>query len=266
MSLKTMYCNNCGGSGHLFRSCKDPIISCGILLLRGAFEPLQFPVEPKSVSVLMVKRKDSMSYMEFIRGKYELNAMEYVKRLISNMTITEQQLILTLSFEELWTKLWGNGRDCESIEFDLSKHKFNSLDLKKIVSEVSSRYKEPEWGFPKGRRMRGETDVDCAVREFFEETNISAEAYKVIPELSFSETFVGTNDIKYKHIYFIAILKDSKKINLSQKLTVVQRREVSAVEWKTIQECKNVTRPHYVERKQLLGDLEKCVKTHILTV
>ena len=40
----------------------------------------------------------------------------------------------------------------------------------------------------------------------------------------------------------------------------MQSREVSAVEWKTLKECKNITRPHYEERKKLIERLEKEVK------
>lgn len=253
-----MYCNNCGEQGHVFRTCKEPIISCGLLFIRSAFEPLVLPVDPKSVSVLMVRRKDSMSYMEFIRGKYNSNEEEYIKRQLSNMTIQEQKLILEEPFELLWTKLWGNSRDTESMEYEAARYKFNSLDKRRLISECSSRFNEPEWGFPKGRRMRGESDVQCACREFFEETNIPNEAYTVT-DLKFSETFIGTNNIKYKHIYYVALLKDSKLFNLKHRLTPVQRREISAVDWKTLTECKAITRPHYTERKKMITELEKMV-------
>lgn len=254
-----MYCNNCGDKGHVFRTCPDPVISCGILFLRGIYEPLELPVEQNTVSVLMVRRKDSMSYMEFIRGKYNINDTEYVKRQISNMTSQEQKLIVTEQFETLWTRLWGNGRDIDSPEYETARDKFNSLDRKKIIAEAPSKFNEPEWGFPKGRRMRGETDVECAVREYFEETNIPCEAYTVREDLTLSETFVGTNNIRYKHIYFVALLKDSKLIHLEQKLTPVQRREISNVAWKTLTECKNITRPHYIERKKMITELERIV-------
>jgi 8-oxo-dGTP pyrophosphatase MutT (NUDIX family) len=254
-----MYCNNCGDKGHVFRTCPDPVISCGILFLRGIYEPLELPVEQNTVSVLMVRRKDSMSYMEFIRGKYNINDTDYVKRQVSNMTSQEQKLIVTEQFETLWTRLWGNGRDIDSPEYETAKDKFNSLDRKKLIAEVPSKFNEPEWGFPKGRRMRGETDVECAVREYFEETNIPREAYTVREDLTLSETFVGTNNIRYKHIYFVALLKDSKLIHLEQKLTPVQRREISNVAWKTLTECKNITRPHYIERKKMITELERIV-------
>jgi 8-oxo-dGTP pyrophosphatase MutT (NUDIX family) len=175
------------------------------------------------------------------------------------MTSQEQKLIVTEQFETLWTRLWGNGRDIDSPEYEAAKDKFNSLDRKKIIAEVPSKFNEPEWGFPKGRRMRGETDVECAVREYFEETNIPRDAYTVREDLTLSETFVGTNNIRYKHVYFIALLKDSKLIHLEQKLTPVQRREISNVAWKTLTECKNITRPHYIERKKMITELERIV-------
>ena len=256
-----MYCNNCGERGHVFKTCKDPIISCGIILVRGIFEPLKLPIDPKTASVLMVKRKDSMSYMEFIRGKYDLSKIDYLKRLISNMTVAEQDIITKESFETLWTKLWGIGRDTQSLEFEIAKDKFNSLDRDALVDESRSKYKDPEWGFPKGRRMRGESDLECAVREFFEETNIPAEAYTVIPELSFSEVFHGTNDVKYKHIYFVATLQNSTLFNLKGKLTAVQRREISAVDWKTLSECRGLIRPHYTERQEIVNQVERSIAT-----
>jgi 8-oxo-dGTP pyrophosphatase MutT (NUDIX family) len=257
-----MYCNNCGDKGHVFKTCTSPIISCGILLLRGIYEPLQLPVDPTTVSVLMVKRKDSMSYMEFIRGKYDLNDKEYIERQISNMTIDEQKAISTEKFEKLWTKLWGNSRDVTSPEYETALKKFESIDKQKITKDVPSKFSEPEWGFPKGRRMRGETDLECAIREYFEETNIVGEAYEIQEQMVFTEVFRGTNNVEYKHIYFVALLKDSSYINLSQKLTPAQRREISSVGWKTLKECKNITRPHYSERKKMITELEKTISLY----
>ena len=158
-----MYCNNCGEGGHVFRSCKEPITSYGLLLLRGQFEPLNLPTDPNKLSVVMVKRKDSMTYMEFIRGKYEPLNLLYVSKLIRNMTKQEQELIINEPFDKLWTRLWGMGRDTKSLEYEDSLNKYNSLDRKKIVNENRTIFTEPEWGFPKGRRSKGETDLECCI-------------------------------------------------------------------------------------------------------
>ena len=69
----------------------------------------------------MVKRKDSMAYMEFIRGKYDLADTAYLERLVGNMTFPEQTLVVSEEFDTLWTKLWGQGRDTHSTEYEISK-------------------------------------------------------------------------------------------------------------------------------------------------
>jgi 8-oxo-dGTP pyrophosphatase MutT (NUDIX family) len=208
----------------------------------------------------MVKRKDSMSYVEFIRGKYELENILLIQKLVSNMTRLEQKWIVEETFENLWDRLWGNSRDSHGLEYDLAQDRFNSLNRKELVEKFPSPYSDPEWGFPKGRRMRGETDLECAVREFFEETNIPKEAYKMT-DTSFTEVFKGTNNVMYKHVYYIALLDNSKVINLKQKLTLSQRREVSSVDWKTLTESKAITRPHYTERRKMIENLEKYISS-----
>jgi hypothetical protein len=38
------------------------------------------------INFLMIQRKDSLSFMEFIRGKYNTNDIVYIKNLIHSMT------------------------------------------------------------------------------------------------------------------------------------------------------------------------------------
>ena len=124
-----------------------------------------------------------------------------------------------------------------------------------------SEYTEPEWGFPKGRRMRGETDLACAVREFNEETNIPRESYVLLNNLMLEETFMGLNGIRYRHIYFIALLKYPEMINLTQRFTAMQRREISGIAWKTFPEAQALIRPHHVERLGMLIQLKSVSET-----
>jgi hypothetical protein len=71
-----MFCNNCGEKGHIFKDCKEPTTSCGLILLN---QP-SLPTDPDKALILMVKRKHSMSYTEFIRGKYSVDDIEYIKK------------------------------------------------------------------------------------------------------------------------------------------------------------------------------------------
>ena len=43
-----------------------------------------------------------------------------------------------------------------------------------------SKFIEPEWGFPKGRRNNKEKDINCAIREFYEETNFDNQDYQIL--------------------------------------------------------------------------------------
>lgn len=257
--MKAMYCNNCGSKGHVFKSCKDPVTSCGIILIRG---PLKLPSDPDEASILMVKRKDSMAYMEFIRGKYDPTEPEYIKRLMKHMTRQEQELIAKEEFDTLWTKLWGNGRDTRSLEYYTAKENYEKINRQDLINKSLSDFTDPEWGFPKGRRSKGETDLECGVREFWEETNIKAEAYTVLPDITFTEIFTGTNDVKYKHVYFVALVKDINLLPNEKSLTAMQKREVSEVGWKTLKEAKEITRPHYIERKNILDKLERIIQEY----
>jgi 8-oxo-dGTP pyrophosphatase MutT (NUDIX family) len=250
-----MYCNNCGGKGHLFRTCKDPVLSCGILLI----DRPALPVVPSEVKVLMIRRKDSMSFAEFIRGKYDPTDINYISVLVKNMTLKEQASIASETFETLWRQLWGDDRT--SADFAPSRERYNQLDRLKLMRDNLSEYTEPEWGFPKGRRMRGETDMACAVREFGEETNVPRDSYVVLKNIILEETFVGLNTVHYKHLYFVALLKEPGMITLTQRFTPMQRREISGIAWKTMAEAEALIRPHHIERLGMLEQLRSAIET-----
>lgn len=250
-----MFCNNCGAKGHLFRTCKDPILSCGILLIDNP----TLPVKHTDINILMIRRKDSMSYAEFMRGKYDPTDIPYVSTLVKNMTIKEQAAIASETFENLWKTLWNDDR--MSADYVTSREKFNSLDRFQLMADNLSAYTEPEWGFPKGRRMRGETDIACAIREFGEETNIPREAYSVLKNIVLEETFVGLNNVPYRHLYYVALLKNPELIDLKQKFTPMQRREISGIGWKTFMEADFLIRPHHIERRGMLTQLREVIET-----
>jgi 8-oxo-dGTP pyrophosphatase MutT (NUDIX family) len=250
-----MYCNNCGGKGHLFRTCKDPVLSCGLLLI----DRPSLPVDPETIRVLMIRRKDSMSFAEFMRGKYDPTDIPYLSTLVQNMTLKEQAALASDSFEVLWRQLWGDDRT--SADFLPSRDRFYQVDRVGLMRNNLSEYTEPEWGFPKGRRMRGETDLACAVREFGEETNVPRDAYVVLKNIILEETFTGLNAVQYKHIYFVALLKQPELVNLSQRFTPMQRREISGLAWKSLEDAAALIRPHHVERMGMLNQLRSAIET-----
>ena len=61
------FCNNCGKLGHLFHQCKNPITSIGVIVYNNEVED-----DISKTKFLMIRRKDSLGYVDFMRGKYPL--------------------------------------------------------------------------------------------------------------------------------------------------------------------------------------------------
>ena len=257
-------CRNCGVQGHLHKDCPHPIMSFGIICYREVDNNIEY---------LMIQRKDSLSFMEFIRGKYKHEQVGYISQLLSCMTNKERNMLMTKSFEELWNIIWFQpSLPKHTTEFFEAKRKFDTLrsglcisgrfvDLKGLISLTPSPYTEPEWGFPKGRRRLREEDIDCAVREFCEETSFVPSDIQVVAALPpFEEIFFGTNNVLYRHVYYVARLQGEQRRCPSVDFkNINQAREVRAINWFSYDATLQHIRPHNQERKDLFTQVHKKV-------
>ena len=69
---QNQFCNNCGKIGHLFHQCKIPITSIGVIAFR-------INSINDTIQYLLIRRKDTLGFIDFLRGKYSLNNKEYIK-------------------------------------------------------------------------------------------------------------------------------------------------------------------------------------------
>jgi 8-oxo-dGTP pyrophosphatase MutT (NUDIX family) len=248
--FKTQNCRNCGLNGHIYKNCPHPIISFGIIC---------YKIEKNEIKYLMIQRKDSLSFMEFVRGKYEITNIEYIKKLLLNMTIGERDMILNNSFENIWNYIWyqtDNNSNKNNKEYMNSKFKFSLLNennfLKNYITSIKSVFFSQEWGFPKGRRKIKENDIDCAVREFYEETRIKEDDISIITEINpFEEMFFGTNGIMYKHLYYISKLKNNDILIEIDNNCLEQIREIRAISWFNYNEVISHIKSYNTERIEL---------------
>jgi 8-oxo-dGTP pyrophosphatase MutT (NUDIX family) len=249
-NFKPHLCRNCGLTGHIYKNCPHPIMSFGVIC---------YKIEDNDIKFLMIQRKDSLSFMEFIRGKYDLINIDYIKQLLLNMTISERNMIITAPFEEIWNYLWHQNEGSNNKnnkEFYESKLKFNTLNdtnfLRNYILSIKSIFNEQEWGFPKGRRKIKENDLDCAVREFYEETRIINTDIQVITDIMpFEEIFFGTNGIMYKHVYFVARLKNNNVNIKIDNSCLEQIREIRAIKWYNFNEVLSHIKCYNTERISL---------------
>jgi 8-oxo-dGTP pyrophosphatase MutT (NUDIX family) len=263
---KNNVCNNCGKQGHQFHQCKLPITSYGIILFRSSLKGIQY---------LMLRRKDSFGYIDFIRGKYVQNNVEHLQSIFNEMSISEREKIRTTDFEVLWNKMWsttylGTQYKCEEAS---SQKKFEALKigipvgdnneivtLDTLINNSTSKWTETEWEFPKGRRNYQEKDLDCAIREFEEETGFCKKDIKIIENvMPFEEIFLGSNHKSYKHKFFLAYTEIT-----NDDLYNYQQSEVSKLDWKTLDECLDSIRPYNLEKKQLIININKVLQEYRL--
>jgi 8-oxo-dGTP pyrophosphatase MutT (NUDIX family) len=262
---RIQHCTNCGLSGHIFRNCLSPVTSYGIIAIRYLNDNIINSLFSKEtilntntdyLQFLLIQRKDSLSFVEFIRGKYNTSDDEYLIRLIKGMTIKEQELILYKTFDELWNTVWGETSSVKSHknDYESSEKKFSIIKhkLPEIIKNNKSVWVEPEWGFPKGRRNPHESDLNCAIREFQEETGLKRNEFNIIQNTyPISETFFGSNQVHYCHKYYIAICNKNVQVEMNFDNPHMQR-EIGAIKWCSLDEAISKIRPDNIEKREIL--------------
>ncbi len=117
---------------------------------------------------LIVKKRNTYSYVAIIRGHWtNLN----LKTLFESCSKKEQLLIKTCGFQSLWKDLWVCPR-CTISHKDTVRVQKKFERMRLVLSKLgpTSGYGRCLWEFPKGRKISSESDLDCALREFQEET------------------------------------------------------------------------------------------------
>ena len=261
---RIQHCTNCGLSGHFFRNCMSPVTSYGIIAVKypndmnlsSLFSKSHINNRNDSLYFLLIQRKDSIAYVEFIRGKYNVYEEDYICKLLRGMTQKEQQQIISFTFDELWNSVWGENSNIKShkTNYDTSEKKYSQIKcrLSYLIDENPSKWTEPEWGFPKGRRNPFETDISCAIREFQEETGIKRSDFTIIQNTApISETFFGSNQVHYCHKYYISICNNTLDVemNINNPHMV---REIGAIKWCSLDEAISKIRPDNVEKREIL--------------
>ena len=312
-SKKYGNCKNCGKKGHNFNKCREPITSLGIISFRikGNKKLINFnkileesywtPGYEKinlnkinlihetrkdiKIEFLLVQRKHSLGFIEFLRGHYNLSDLYSIIMLFQQMSFDETNFIKEnrFNFRKLWLYLWkDNGKLTKKSstvmdEYKSSEDKFNILssrecnleehiiNLDYIFDNVKPKWDECEWGFPKGRRNVNESNLQTAIREFEEETNYTKKDFDIIRGIEpMTEIFNGTNGIKYKHSYFIAQHKEVGDEAIIKEGNTFQEKEIGNLKWFSYLDALSTIRPYHEEKKNILHSIYLFIHNIIL--
>lgn len=268
-------CNNCGLLGHHFKQCNEPILSYGIILYK-------FDNDINDYKYLLIQRNFTPDFKELIYGKFSLNNYDYIHKLISKLALNEIKYIKEFPHSHLYNmidKFYNIRKD--RLYYQKYHKAFNNFDklltgyqnndnqiikfdiiVNDIISNNGKFFLEPDWGFPKGRRIHGigETDLKCAIREVAEETNIEEHNYQIDDSnYVLIENCYGTNNVHYKCKYFIAECEDI--IYYIDPNNKNQNSEIRKFGWYTCDQAKNLFRPYHLEKIDIINDLQHKLTT-----
>lgn len=205
----------------------------------------------KEDHILLVKRRDSVSYIDLLQGNYRISQLFLI---LQNIPNEEREKLLQYDFDKLWKDLRMDSEEM-SYNYIYARSQFEKISphLQKLFSKFPSL--DPNgtgmWGFPKGRPLllnveelklkkdddrKLESPIVCALREFEEETNgICLKDYKIVFSDPISEIYAGTNNKNYQTHYFVIRLPDMQNITQFEKentgLRFVTSKESAHIEW-----------------------------------
>ncbi len=248
-------CLNCGSIYHVFKNCNSYITSYGIIAYKKE--------NNGTIKYISIQRKDTISFIEFIRGNWD--TLTKVKFYLSEMTHYEIVKLRTMTFYELWENMFLNKKSRVYLTmYTECKEKFESIDIISLTDYHyynNTRYSTNEYTFPKGRKSNYlETDLDCAIREFIEETGIQKESIKINNNiLPYIDIYHSVNNKEYRIIYYIAEIIAPIELKIDYT-NISQYGEVKSVELLSLKEIYNKIRGYHTCKRTIIYKLDKLIK------
>lgn len=276
---KTVICSNCSGRGHLFKDCKKPIQSYGVLAWT------RFPGSNEPV-ICMIQRRHTISFEAFIRGKYNHDELELHR---TRMTRDEKRDIREKDWESLYDQVMnskiaaassqsqmetgspssppiGSGIGyCNQRERERAKRLYQAINIQSFFAETKDDIVEPTWEFPKGRKYLQEEEEICALREFNEETGVPLSDVQIVRDFDgdsiwFEEKFCGINKRQYCNRYLLATVDPSGRGPFVDPSNESQLSEVQNAKWFTLSDALSTIHWFHPEKIACLNESYNQIK------
>lgn len=239
------------------RNKNEMITSFGLILI--SFE--EKDENKENPYCLIYQRRDTYEYMDLIRGIW--NSENRVYELFSKMSTEEIKRIQTHTFEELWNDLWLSSFSCNFHGYYKAKAKFESLKnlIEKISPQQCNDNINPPWGFPKGRKRFSESKIQCAKREFREETGIYNDSIFILSYKPLIEIFKGGNGKMYRTCYYIAYTPKFSNISKVKTPECIRKEAISiesnGAEWLSFNNARLRIDNNKINLLKIVSDLYK---------
>ena len=107
-----------------------------------------------------------------------------------------------------------------------------------------------------------ENNRACAIREFFEETNVNEKDYKLYKNIiPIVEEYVGINRVRYKHVYYIGNIKNMCELKID-KSNKDQYTEIKSIKWCNEEECLKNIRDYDSNKRNVIVNFFEYLRNH----
>lgn len=203
-------------------------------------------IEKKQMEILMVKKRVSYYFLDFVLNKYTHNDISTITNLLSNMTIEEKLILKHMNPKKIWFKAWLEDVDNPNISLMRLRyyHKFetkfretiNKIKEKKFIKLLNqTNHNDNMWEIPKGRKInKNEKNLNCAIREFCEETNYDISKITLLNNKEITAKRFVKNTV-YIFNYYIGFTYYNE---LNTKKPIDKIQEISDVKWLSLNDIK----------------------------
>lgn len=191
------------------------------------------------MEVLLIKRRMTYHFYSFVMGHYHIRENDqFLKYLFDNMTVSEKLDILNMNFDTIWYRAWLYNPEKDyrvysrmlgkqshflpnwrtsSVAFTYKNYRKKKAKFDTAFGKNPNRLRqllhqsqnvEALWDIPKGRVEVGETHLDTAIREFYEETAIPASSYYIDPSIPPVVHTYKDQDVVYVNTFYVALLRN----------------------------------------------------------
>lgn len=211
--------------------------------------------------MLVLRRRYTYAYCAIIYGIYK--TPNDIKKLLSATTVDEKLTLLGLDFEAIWQRVFV-GDDLTSDKYNRAHDIF--VDMLSGIGKdafkdliLGADNVDSQWELPKGRKDVYETDIECACREFCEETSVSRDDFRVLIS-SDVKCFFRDGDSLY-HVKFWGAITRSPTIKPRVSLLDNSYREHDVAQFMPVTVARNVLPKPFV---RVIDTLSRVTKKHAL--
>jgi hypothetical protein len=227
-----------------------------------------YDMDEDDIYYLIIQRRDTFEYIDFLRGNY----YGKITDMIENMATFEKELLMSHPCSVLRQDMQTSIHAVPSRPLkNISKKKIAYHQREFLLPTLKSMTRigsDPEFEFPKGRKskLEVESDLECAVREFREETQLISDLHIISGLSPLKEVYIGTDSKSYCTTFFVARCFDKKPLPLRTSVETTIRRielvsdEVDNVYW---YRCKDVSGKLCDRRYMMLRNLDTYLKNNL---